>query len=97
MRGEYATAELLGGNYEELPPHARRIPPSRVGDHGRIGTTSACAENTLKTHTEWVPLGNYLRMRGEYVGKERIHEVILELPPHARRIQIQVSSTSGLA
>ena len=51
-----------------------------------LGTTSACAENTggVPLPNAWTR--NYLRVRGEYVGRERIHEVILELPPRARRI-----------
>ena len=47
VRGEYI--ERLGGGLDgaELPPRARRIPPPRAPKSGRIGTTSACAENTL--------------------------------------------------
>ena len=54
-----------------------------------MGTTSACAENTATLCLPSIPIGNYLRVRGEY---ERIHEVILsqwELPPRARRIPPQ--------
>ena len=47
MRGEYVKPALLHKQYEELPPHARRIPIVQdfLGDF--FGTTSACAENTL--------------------------------------------------
>ena len=32
----------------------------------QIGTTSACAENTVDTRVVCVKFGNYLRVRGEY-------------------------------
>ena len=47
VRGEYnwrdATLSILG----ELPPRARRIPWDCSGIWSGIGTTSACAENTV--------------------------------------------------
>ena len=47
VRGEYWSVRSPGGVCMELPPRARRIPgtPPMVGF--RIGTTSACAENTV--------------------------------------------------
>ena len=55
---------------------------------GHSGTTSACAENT-----DWgaagTPLsGNYLRVRGEYLSHDSLREILMELPPRARRIQL---------
>ena len=73
-------------NVQELPPRARRIQPLKVNDFLLLGTTSACAENTLKTRTERVPLGNYLRVRGEYEISEGLFAHVAELPPRARRI-----------
>ena len=35
------------GSSRELPPRARRIPELIVDEIVSIGTTSACAENTL--------------------------------------------------
>ena len=34
--------------------------------------------------------GNYLRMRGEYIATTSAKMRIVELPPHARRIQAGV-------
>ena len=50
----------------ELPPRARRIPPKIPPAVYRIGTTSACAENTALLAGFDVIHGNYLRVRGEY-------------------------------
>ena len=50
----------------ELPPRARRIHFPHTHKLPLRGTTSACAENTLKraglVFLQW----NYLRVRGEY-------------------------------
>ena len=46
VRGEYLVTETFWPPYQELPPRARRILFSHPGPHQRIGTTSACAENT---------------------------------------------------
>ena len=51
-----------------------------------VGTTSACAENTLRGHLKGVTLVNYLRVRGEYHMSHRFNTWTLELPPRARRI-----------
>ena len=70
----------------ELPPRARRIRARRGDKPSRLGTTSACAENTR--FGVWVPpvAGNYLRVRGEYTQRVRGVGAPLELPPRARRI-----------
>ena len=67
MRGEYGVSIPPGASFEELPPHARRIPTGKaliaenqeLPPHARriladgillrlgVGTTSACAENTV--------------------------------------------------
>ena len=86
VRGEYCYQTKHLGFSQELPPRARRIHIIDRLARSIGGTTSACAENTPQRFHELFGLRNYLRVRGEYVGKERIHEVILELPPRARRI-----------
>ena len=53
----------------------------------RVGTTSACAENTLAGFPLLPEKWNYLRVRGEYSGGELAAEAVLELPPRARRIR----------
>ena len=45
----------------------------------------------LKTHTEWVPLRNYLRVRGEYCPTQAVFSQIAELPPRARRIHHHIN------
>ena len=86
MRGEYGN---LGGDPElrlELPPRARRILFEKQGQAGRLGTTSACAENTLAFLMVPASLRNYLRVRGEYRSKAFFTIFGMELPPRARRI-----------
>ena len=51
-----------------------------------IGTTSACAENTIARNRRPPMHGNYLRVRGEYVHRHGHHGDQRELPPRARRI-----------
>ena len=67
VRGEYPILGLLGHLVRELPPRARRIPI--VANHCGLGggTTSACAENTVGAFFLPTILGNYLRVRGEYI------------------------------
>ena len=50
------------------------------------GTTSACAENTPNSAIRKGSLGNYLRVRGEYLSATVPAEAFDELPPRARRI-----------
>ena len=52
------------------------------------GTTSACAENTLEGWPETLSFWNYLRVRGEYNPARSTSQSEMELPPRARRIQI---------
>ena len=53
----------------ELPPRARRIHGDPAMTSFGRGTTSACAENTLRHADGVVAAGNYLRVRGEYHQK----------------------------
>ena len=66
MRGEYLPMASFFAWVLELPPHARRILSNRVSEASECGTTSACAENTFRDFDLLDPVGNYLRMRGEY-------------------------------
>ena len=50
------------------------------------GTTSACAENTAGYREGGPHLGNYLRVRGEYLPAAIEAKRMAELPPRARRI-----------
>ena len=86
MRGEYLM--LVGSLWirVELPPHARRIPGVLQDPRQRLGTTSACAENTATHKGLFIKLRNYLRMRGEYRYVAPPCAGPFELPPHARRI-----------
>ena len=62
---------MRNGGYQcmkELPPHARRIHPVQGKQSCRLGTTSACAENTATSRLQLVATWNYLRMRGEYLN-----------------------------
>ena len=89
MRGEYPEQDSIPAHWWELPPHARRIHDAYTQAEVAERTTSACAENTVDgAHLlafDW----NYLRMRGEYPALRRPRKIILELPPHARRIPIR--------
>ena len=75
----------------ELPPRARRIrlPTMQCGE--KVGTTSACAENTFGALYTPAPHWNYLRVRGEYRLITYVEKWMRELPPRARRIHVQVS------
>ena len=93
MRGEYRLPRVLRSFGLELPPHARRIPMGfGIGDFFP-GTTSACAENTLKHIEHTAQMGNYLRMRGEYSSADPADLTRMELPPHARRIPLALCAT----
>ena len=69
VRGEYWCDAPRAGTYPELPPRARRIRLSPLPPDPRVGTTSACAENTSKRTTDARIYWNYLRVRGEYEQK----------------------------
>ncbi len=70
----------------ELPPRARRILDVVHNSVDEIGTTSACAENTLAELNLSETERNYLRVRGEYDRYQGTLPQELELPPRARRI-----------
>ena len=73
--------------FSELPPHARRILVRCLHVLGKLGTTSACAENTdAEAACAHMP-GNYLRVRGEYPDTSDPGAPLGELPPRARRIR----------
>ena len=97
MRGEYTSEPGQKLSRSELPPHARRIHlrPPYVANLG--GTTSACAENTFSANFPAQKGRNYLRMRGEYILPGNYSVILMELPPHARRILERVSGEFSLA
>ena len=66
MRGEYEMPAVSDRKAWELPPHARRIREHETLDYFKVGTTSACAENTHSFAELILSFRNYLRMRGEY-------------------------------
>ena len=72
----------------ELPPRARRIRRGFFRVRVRVGTTSACAENTLSIPQKQSVNGNYLRVRGEYRSSVTHATLLRELPPRARRIHV---------
>ena len=86
MRGEYCEREFRHIHDLELPPRARRIRRAGSCAGGRVGTTSACAENTANRVSSNGIGGNYLRVRGEYREPGLIERHRWELPPRARRI-----------
>ena len=88
MRGEYDAEGGAWFTVLELPPRARRIPSNVVSNAVRVGTTSACAENTRGPRRVSLPIRNYLRVRGEYAPARALGIFSSELPPRARRIQV---------
>ena len=58
-----------------------------------MGTTSACAENTVVWLYGFEFAWNYLRVRGEYAGPIDVANHEPELPPRARRIPGQYTSS----
>ena len=86
MRGEYRLMNTTDIRRTELPPRARRILDEKVSAIQDKGTTSACAENTIRGG--FIPVGywNYLRVRGEYSEMMIWPSRHRELPPRARRI-----------
>ena len=87
MRGEYHTPRPKSNPHPELPPRARRIHGVLQAPVVVLGTTSACAENTVRALAFPLSAWNYLRVRGEYMLQIRVRVVDKELPPRARRIQ----------
>ena len=86
VRGEYRRTAWEAASTAELPPRARRIQGVIPVHPVVIGTTSACAENTMPNHGPTYRGGNYLRVRGEYTYTGNIYGGQKELPPRARRI-----------
>ena len=86
VRGEYGMVAALCSTTRELPPRARRIPHPPSRGRSSPGTTSACAENTTTPAPVRGGSWNYLRVRGEYIGKVFPSWWESELPPRARRI-----------
>ena len=86
MRGEYAYYCGTRARIWELPPRARRIPFFNLGHWHDLGTTSACAENTVTRVVRESRRRNYLRVRGEYCDHYHYAATSSELPPRARRI-----------
>ena len=86
VRGEYWESHLGVNRSMELPPRARRIHSDGMIFLRFFGTTSACAENTLKSAIQNSSSRNYLRVRGEYRQELLAGRALLELPPRARRI-----------
>ena len=96
MRGEYRNGHGGHAPSRELPPRARRIPATLEPPSGLVGTTSACAENTLLSVSHQGRAWNYLRVRGEYDSMDAAKGSIQELPPRARRIPITKSRTPAI-
>ena len=91
VRGEYPLPKPAPCGAWELPPRARRIPTHACQAAALGGTTSACAENTVRAVLAASPSRNYLRVRGEYAGSGVTIERRMELPPRARRIPWMIS------
>ena len=87
VRGEYRLRDKESPQWWELPPRARRIHRSIPLGRRPMGTTSACAENTVFSYADQLGQRNYLRVRGEYSSSMYQTSLIAELPPRARRIQ----------
>ena len=73
VRGEYRFVLCWTGTQAELPPRARRILFAVIVKLVIVGTTSACAENTLLRSLKLLRARNYLRVRGEYHPPQHIH------------------------
>ena len=86
VRGEYHVPRFVQILNAELPPRARRIPQTKHQTFTGTRTTSACAENTSHCEPIRSTMGNYLRVRGEYISRKASLTLSAELPPRARRI-----------
>ena len=104
VRGEYISSRGLLNGGSELPPRTRRILDKARLDANKQGTTSAYAENTACLCNGLICVGNYLRVRGEYLTLAALWSSTQELPPRTRRIpsishvaKSQVGTTSAYA
>ena len=97
VRGEYIMFFATTPANTELPPRARRILIAVHRCEAVEGTTSACAENTLRADLRMNLIWNYLRVRGEYPTMPWILSSTRELPPRARRIhrKAQITDIAG--
>ena len=95
VRGEYIEFLHVNAESAELPPRARRILITMHVDGFRVGTTSACAENTIWAFACNIVGRNYLRVRGEYTHRDHRCSQDRELPPRARRIHTGANNTSA--
>ena len=86
VRGEYEEYAAAERVHPELPPRARRIHAFYLVAVEKLGTTSACAENTGVPSVKSRECRNYLRVRGEYHSNHPVFSNCVELPPRARRI-----------
>ena len=86
VRGEYVIPTSERPELMELPPRTRRILLLHIKAGNVAGTTSAYAENTSEPAALLSALGNYLRVRGEYLAAIASCACALELPPRTRRI-----------
>ena len=86
VRGEYPHPSTHATAHAELPPRTRRIPDQAFDGGGRLGTTSAYAENTACSRSLAANIRNYLRVRGEYGDQKGLGAEGGELPPRTRRI-----------
>ena len=86
VRGEYNSWSRGCSRKRELPPRAQRILFGTVISIHIMGTTSACAENTIPRPVNYHRFWNYLRVRGEYAPVPPPVPMKPELPPRARRI-----------
>ena len=93
VRGEYYEPARPYAFEWELPPRARRIRCLSYANRYAKGTTSACAENTARNRRFSSRFWNYLRVRGEYDDPMSFTNLVGELPPRARRIQLHHTSS----
>ena len=86
--GEYREFINQATEEPELPPRVRRIHTGLGASPPCMGTTSACAENTLWCGQKENHPRNYLRVCGEYTPFIIHTPHPVELPPRVRRIQL---------
>ena len=96
VRGEYFCTAPSWHGRSELPPRARRIRRRWINTYNRLGTTSACAENTRSVMLSCWNNWNYLRVRGEYWSVTYPDGASLELPPRARRLRAFTQLRQGV-